>query len=282
MKKKVRPKSQKSIPIKNNTPLISIIIPCYNQGHFLREAIDSVLSYSDTSIYELIIVNDGSTATESLEILEQLKNEGYHIIDQSNNGLGNARNTGIAASKGKYILPLDCDNKIRSTYIEKGIDILESNKNIGVVYGDYQNFGNRTGILTNLHFDPKRLFSANYIDACAIYRRSIWEELNGYDEKMPFMGMEDWDFWMRVVLKGWDFHYINEVLFDYRVRVDSMYRTTTLKNEQLIREYIFSKPIYKFAKNLADTSRAYDVLKKNTMSRKWLIKRFVEITLSKF
>jgi len=94
-------------------PRISIIIPCYNHGQYVREAISSVEKCTDKNLYEMIIVNDGSTDSFTLEEMGRLANDGYYVINQVNQGLGRTRNNGIKAAKGEYILPLDSDNRVR-------------------------------------------------------------------------------------------------------------------------------------------------------------------------
>lgn len=84
-------------------PIVSIIIPCYNYGHFIAETIASV-EKCDPRLYELIIINDGSTDLQTCEILRDLEEKGYRVINQENKGVSAARNTGIAAAAGKYIL----------------------------------------------------------------------------------------------------------------------------------------------------------------------------------
>jgi glycosyltransferase involved in cell wall biosynthesis len=91
-------------------PVISIIIPCYNQGQYILDAISSVEQYPDNSVYEIIIINDGSTDEISITVLKSLEEKGYHVLNQNNQGLSMARNNGIAIAKGKYILPLDADS----------------------------------------------------------------------------------------------------------------------------------------------------------------------------
>ena len=86
-----------------------------------------------------------------------------------------------------------------------------------------------------------RLLISNYIDACAIVRRSAWADLGGYDAHMPIMGFEDWDFWLRMVNGGWKLHYLPELSFHYRVREGSMISDTNTHWETL-KDYIFSKP----------------------------------------
>jgi len=202
-------------------PRISIIIPCYNHGHFLRDAIESVAKCPE-GLWELIIVNDGSTEGRTLRVFDELRAQGYQIIDQENKGLGAARNTGVAAATSEYILPLDSDNKIRPEYLERGLEILDAKPEVGVVYGDAEYFGEKSGIWKGREFDLSELLEGNFIDACAVYRKTIWEEIGGYDTEVPYQGLEDWDFWLSVAEKNWEFRYVPEVLFDYRVRAGSM------------------------------------------------------------
>jgi glycosyltransferase involved in cell wall biosynthesis len=205
-----------------NNPRLSVIIPCFNLGAFIREAIESVEAFPGEQTYEIIIVNDGSTDDFTCKVLQDLKSEGYLVIDQVNQGPAAARNTAIRSAKSEYILPLDADNKIRPDYIQKGIDILDQNPEIGVVYGNAQYFGEKTGVWEMSDFNLTRLINANYIDACAVFRRSLWEKCGGYDEKMPVFGFEDWDLWLSAARKGYKFHYVPEILFDYRVRDGSV------------------------------------------------------------
>lgn len=155
--------------------VLSVIIPCYNQGEYLLDAIASIEDCVE-AIFELIIVNDGSTEPLTLEVLDYLQKQEYQIIHQSNQGLATARNRGIEASQGKYILPVDSDNKIRPKYIITGIEILDQFPPVGVVYGDKELFGDRTGIWQVPDFDPIRLLQGNYIDACAVFRKTLWQD----------------------------------------------------------------------------------------------------------
>lgn len=98
-------------------PLISIITPCYNDAKFIHIPIESVLNQPYEN-FEMIIVNDGSTDPETLQFLEDIKHPKISIIHQENKGLPTAHNNGIRASKGKYILPLDADDKIPDRWIK--------------------------------------------------------------------------------------------------------------------------------------------------------------------
>lgn len=228
-------------------PRISVVIPCYNHGEFLPDTVASVTSLNRDDA-ELIVVDDGSTDELTRKEMDALQSQGIHVIRQQNKGLAAARNAGIAASRGKYILPLDADNRIRPGYVEHGIRILDANPKIGVVYGDAQCISHngardryrRAGRWQVGAFSKPKLLYKNYIDACAVYRRAIWEQNGGYDGTMPVQGLEDWDFWLGAVEHGWQFAYVPEILFDYRIAQDSMI-THTYERLSELQEFVAKK-----------------------------------------
>ena len=225
-------------------PLISIIIPCYDHGRYIDEAIKSVEVHEKDN-YEIIIVNDGSSDDFTNKRLLDLQDEGYHVILQENQGLGKTRNNGIRIAKGKYILPLDADNKIKAEFIDKALEILENNPQISIVYSDRQNFGIEEHVVIVEEFSLTKILIENYIDACAVYRKSMWEHIGGYDENMPVQGYEDWDFWLSAAEKGYSFYYIPKPLFYYRVVENSMIRklTNSRQYDEVV-EYIYLKHIF--------------------------------------
>ena len=223
----------------NESFKVSVVIPCFNHGELLPEAAASVLNLKRDDT-ELIVVNDGSTDERTRREVGNLEAQGIRVIQQENKGLAGARNAGIAASAGEYILPLDADNRVRGGYIECGIRILDADPQVGVVYGDAQYMGTRTGLWCVGPFDEARLLEWNYIDACAIYRRSIWEQNSGYDGTMPVQGLEDWDFWLGALEHGWRFAYVPEILFDYRVADESMI-TRTYSHAKEVEEFVVKK-----------------------------------------
>lgn len=202
---------------------VSIIIPCYNQGHYLKEVLDSI-SACNSELYELIIVNDGSTDQRTIDELNNLKTQGYRVIFQKNKGLSGARNTGIALATGKYILPLDADNKVRPAYLTRAIEIMDADPSVAVVYGNAEYFGEKTGIWKTGEYNMQKLMIANYIDACAVIRKEALDKVGPYDTNMK-LGWEDWEMWLRISFAGYLFRYVDEVLFDYRVMNTSMSKT---------------------------------------------------------
>jgi glycosyltransferase involved in cell wall biosynthesis len=198
---------------------VSLIIPCFNHGQFLIEAIASLERVAPKNC-ELIVVNDGSKEPRTLEILKILRSAGYFVFDQVNQGLSAARNGGIDLARGRYILPLDADNRVRAGFIEDGITVLDSSSEVGIVYGYRQFFGMRTGLDQVPEFDLEEMLTFNYIDACAMFRKQVWADCGGYDQSIS--PLEDWELWINAAEKGWRFHRLPQVTFEYRVRPESL------------------------------------------------------------
>ena len=214
----------------NSTDIVpgkaSIIVTCYNLGAFLEEAIESALM-SDYSDFEVIVVDDGSDSTSTIDALTSLKNRyagnsQITFIHQENNGLPSARNFGIRSSTGEFILPLDGDNKLRPAYLSKAISVFKDRPEVGVVNSFMQIFGEAEGVGKFSELNILQFLQENQVEACSVFRRSAWQECGGYDEENFRNGYEDWDFWLTLYKNGWRFHLIEEVLFDYRVRPNSM------------------------------------------------------------
>jgi hypothetical protein len=207
-------------PVPGGDPLLlSFVIPCFDDGDFLVDAVASV-ERSAPEGSELIVVNDGSSEPRTLEILDALRSLGYSVIDQENRGLSEARNTAIRAARGRYILPVDADNKIRPGFAEEAVRFLERNDEFGVVYGDRHHFGARTGRVHVPEFELAKMLGGNYVDACAVLRKETWKDVGGFDGAMT--GLEDWEFWIHVAERGWRFHRLDAVAFEYRVRPESL------------------------------------------------------------
>lgn len=229
-------------------PKVSVIVPCFNQGQFIDEAVDSVLRQTCDD-FEIIVVDDGSSDPDTAERLASYRRPKTTVIRTRNQGLAEARNTGIRHGTGAYILPVDADNRIRPAYLERAVEVLDRSPEIGIVYANGVFFGDRTGPWKPPDFDLHRLLYGNFIDACAVFRRSVWSECGGYDPGIPRqLGYEDWDLWLSAAEKGWRFHRIDETLFEYRVRADSMVSRCNLpENRRLLVEYLCAKHLALFS-----------------------------------
>lgn len=195
---------------------ISVIIPCYNQSEYLLDAVKSVVNSTYKNL-EIIVVNDGSTEKTPQEIQSMLMPfDNVILINQENSGVCAARNNGIIKASGEYILPLDADDRIADTYIEKAVSILEQNPDIGIVYCEAEFFG--TGQNKKWNLKPATLSNMliqNRIFPSGIYRKSKFLEVGGYKKEME-LGCEDWDFWLSIIETGTKVYQIPEVLFFYR------------------------------------------------------------------
>lgn len=228
---------------------LSVVIPCYELGELLVEAVASVERTAAGSC-ELIVVDDGSRQPRTLEVLAALRQGGYRVLDQPNSGLAAARNRGIAEARGRYILPLDADNRLAPEFIAAAIQVLDSRPEVGVVYGDRLDFGARAGRQPIREFDLPELLWANYIDACAAYRREIWEACGGYDAGA--LVWEDWELWVAIAERGWRFHRLPAVTFEYRVRPNSMLAEAEREGiRPQVRGHVYRKHHGLYAEHLA-------------------------------
>ena len=227
-----------------NSSLISIIVPCYNQAQYLDECLESVLGqiYQD---WECIIVNDGSPDnTEEITLQWTQKDSRFKYVKKENGGLSSARNAGIKNAVGKYILPLDADDKISIDYVSEAIKIFEEEQETTLVYCKAWIFGTEEGLWNLPEYNYFNLLFRNHIFCSAIFRKDSWIIAKGYDESIK-TGLEDWDFWLRILNKDSMVVKLPFVGFFYRKKQDSMINSF-IKNHQKYKEvnnYIFRKQI---------------------------------------
>jgi glycosyltransferase involved in cell wall biosynthesis len=199
---------------------VTILIPCFNDGSPLAEAVASARAVSEPDC-ELVVVNDGSDDPETLRILDKLRSDGLRVVERPNGGPAAAYNTGFAAARGRYVLPLDADNRIRPDYPAIGAEVLDREPRVGAVYGDAELFGRRQGRWRQGEFYRGRMLRRNRVDSCAVIRHEAWRNCGGYDEREIGSTLEDWDLWLSLIEQGWELRHVPEVLFDYRVRAGS-------------------------------------------------------------
>jgi len=205
-------------------PKVSVVIPCYNYGEFIDEAVDSVLAQT-CGDFEIIIVNDGSTDAYTNRLLESYDRPKTRVIATANSGVAKARNFGIAAAGGQYILPVDPDDRIGSTYLEKAVKILDEHPKLGIVYSQVEFFGARKGKVNFKPYQLENILLGNMICCAAFFRKSDWEKVGGYNPNM-IHGFEDWNFWLSLIEIGVQPCLIPEVLLYYRIKDQS--RSTVL------------------------------------------------------
>jgi glycosyltransferase involved in cell wall biosynthesis len=204
--------------------LVSIIIPCYNQGRFLPEAVASVVAQSYPH-RELIIVDDGSTDDTAAIAEQQIAAHAGHairLIRQPNSGLSASRNAGIAAARGPYILPLDADDALEPEMLAATVAVLDAQPAVGFVYTDVLMVGVETTRWSGGEYSlTKLLFDCPSVPM-TLFRKAGWEAVGGFQGNLHPQGYEDWDFWLSLAQAGWLGYHVPQPLVRYRRANNSM------------------------------------------------------------
>jgi glycosyltransferase involved in cell wall biosynthesis len=209
-------------------PEISVIIPCFNQGRYIDDAIKSVIGQTFRD-FEIIVVNDGSTESGTIERLHSIDYPRTRVLHTRNLGLPGARNLAIRNAAGKYILPLDADDKIAPSYLEKAHAVIAGHTGIGIVYCKGAFFGNRSGPWNLPAYRFPDILLSPRIHSCGLFRKTDWAAAGGYCEEMVD-GWEDYDLWLSLIEMGCGVHRIPEALFYYRQHDGNM--TTKITKKQ--------------------------------------------------
>jgi glycosyltransferase involved in cell wall biosynthesis len=210
---------------------ISIIVPCYSQGQYLAEALESLLAQTYTH-WECIIINDNSPDnTEQVANKYSRKDSRFKYIFTKGKGVSAARNKGISIASGTYILPLDADDKIAPTYIEKALTAFSHDPELTLVYGEAEYFGDMAGRWNLPEYRYYDLLFMNMIYCSAIFKREDFFNAGGYSNEMVH-GHEDWDFWLRLLKGGAKVLKLPDVVFFYRKKLIS--RSTEVQREEYL------------------------------------------------
>lgn len=220
-------------------------MPCFNDGIYIEESINSVLNQTYSDI-ELIIIDDGSDDHLTIEILKNIDNPRISVLRVKHFGPANARNFGIENAKGKYILPVDADDKIDPSYVEKALKILDESEEVGAVYCQADLFGKKSGRWHLPDFSLEHMLLDNIVFVTAMFRKEDWEKVGGFSTDMKH-GMEDYDFWLSMLELGKSIFQIPEILFHYRIKEISRTTNFTRSKENVKETY---KLIYLRHKNL--------------------------------
>lgn len=210
--------------------MLTVIIPCYNQGEYFQECIDSLKNQTYKDI-EVIAVDD-KAIDDSIAIADK---NGLKIVRmKKNSGIPKAVNKGLKEAKGKYLVVMSQDDKFDPSYFERAIKILEENPNIGVVTSDMLYFGSEnciTKIPAKWTFEDLR--QNNSIHGSSVVRKECYKD--GFDEKTG--RYSDWEMWIRICKQGWGLYYIQEPLYHFRRHENQQ---SNVENEEL-RNYVKAK-----------------------------------------
>ncbi|MFN8542821.1 MAG: glycosyltransferase family A protein [Candidatus Binatia bacterium] len=198
-----------------STPRVSIIVPVYNAGVFLEQALASARAQTFRD-REVVVVDDGSTDPATLAILARWAREpGFTVHHVPNGGPSRARNLAIERSRGALVLPLDADDWLDPRFLEKTVPLLDGGPPAGVAYTWVGLVGAHHGTWETGGFSVRELLARCTIHVCSLYRREVWEQAGGYDPAFV-ESCEDWDFWLSAVERGWEGRGVPEVLVYYR------------------------------------------------------------------
>lgn len=260
---------------------ISVVIPSYNSARFLGAAIDSIAAQTRAAS-ELIVVDDGST-DDTPRMLASLAASITTVIRQANQGPAAARNAGIAAATGDLIALLDADDIALPDRLRAQATALDAAPHLAVVASGYEWIDEGGAPLPWPYLSWRHhpelnelrgwLFDCPIIPSATLFRRSAWEEVGGFDERL--IGPEDWDFWMRLVLAGQKFAWEDSVVCRYRRLSSSLSSSALRMSQHSIRalENIISRP--DFPPELAGdaaralASRHIDAAKRLFWSEAW-------------
>ncbi|MDP3436519.1 MAG: glycosyltransferase family A protein [Bacteroidales bacterium] len=240
----------------NSNPLISIIVPCFNDGKYINECINSI-HLQNYENYEIIIVNDGSTDKKTNEIIDAISHNKIKVIQTQNQGPAKARNLAIKNSCGKYILPLDADDKAGKVFIREAIEILEQKPNIKIVNCDVKLFGTKKGYIKYGAYSIQKMICENIIVSASVFRREDFDKTKGYNPNMK-EGLEDWDFWLSILEKGGDVYKIDKPEIFYRVKKGSRNNSLTSENLKRLRYQIYTNHKALYSKYLLDPSISFE------------------------
>jgi glycosyltransferase involved in cell wall biosynthesis len=212
-----------------------VIIPCYNHGRYLLEAVASVVAQT-FGAWELIVVDDGS-ADGSAEVAERLI-AGYpthpmRLLRQANQGLSASRNNGIRAARGDYILPLDADDLLEPELLAATVAVLDQQPGVGFVYTDVRMFGVENRIWSGGAYSLAKLRFDCPMVPMTLFRKAGWATAGGFKSGLAPQGYEDWDFWLSLAEAGWQGAHIARPLVRYRRSEGSMLARARLHDLEL-------------------------------------------------
>lgn len=207
-------------------PDIAVVIPCFNLGRTIEEAVESVLAQT-RSAAEIIVVDDESTDLYTRQRLASLVRPGLRTVRIGHLGPSGARNYGASMTSSPYLLFLDADDALEPTYLERTAGCLDETPAVDFVSTALQGFAGATYVWTPPHPDLATALTRGTIPVTAMLRRTLWDATGGFDERLPVS--EDRDFWISALERGFRGCVIDEPLLRRRVRWDSLHHAAVTR-----------------------------------------------------
>jgi glycogen synthase len=224
----------------NRSPRVTVVMPVFNLGRYMPAALRTVRAQTFTD-FELIVVDNGSTDSHTLGVLDGCRREGLTVLRiTENRGPSAARNHGIAAGRGEYVVCLDPDDLLMPRFLERTVAKLNDVAAAGIATTGVTFFGRQRGSFIPPEADFVRLLCGSVIPSCSVFRRTAWEQVGGYVERTqaPIEGFEDWSFWISIVEQGWTWAVVPEHLYRFRARKGSLSRHGLSQRPRLLRELV--------------------------------------------
>jgi glycosyltransferase involved in cell wall biosynthesis len=231
-------------PAPNTEPgLVSAVVPFYNMAQFVEETVTSIFA-SDYPRVEIVIVDDGSTQESAREVLERLQAthpERLRVVRQANQGLATARNTGVEAANGQYVILVDADDQIEPDYLRRAIDVLERYDNVQIVFSWERYFEASQDIFPGWNFEFPYLLAHNQTCPVCVVDRAAWLRF-GRNKPTFVYNFEDYESWIAMVAAGCGGVCLHAPLTRYRIRRDGLWQGSTRAqhlylHEQILREH---------------------------------------------
>jgi len=197
---------------------VTAVVPCFNYGAYLREAVDSLLE-QEGGPARVVVVDDGSTDAETISAVDALP-DGVRVIRQANAGLAAARNAGLADATTPFVIALDADDRLPLGAMRTLKRPFAADPGLGWTYGITRFFGEWEGDMSMPPYDPYRLLYRHTIGPVALTRRGLFTDIGGWVDE--FQGYEDWGFWLKALERGWRGAKVEEVTFLYRRHGETM------------------------------------------------------------
>ncbi len=215
-------------------PRITVVIPCYNMGAFVGDAVDSVVAQRCEGV-EVVVVDDGSNDGETPEALDALARRApIRVIRTPNRGLAAARNAGVANATGELIAFLDADDRFAPGALDAMRRELAAHPEAAYVYGHTRTFGARDEIWHRGDFNFFHLLFANEFEPAVMIHKSALDRVGGFRAVGPVPGVEDWDLWLRLGAVGHFGRRVDAVTLEYRVRPGSMVAAIKARWEETV------------------------------------------------
>jgi glycosyltransferase involved in cell wall biosynthesis/peptidoglycan/xylan/chitin deacetylase (PgdA/CDA1 family)/SAM-dependent methyltransferase len=232
-------------------PAVTVVIPCYNLGAYVNEAVQSVLdqTYPD---FEILLIDDGSTDPTTRHLFASYRRPRTRILRTQNQGLARTRNLGLREAAGRYVSFLDADDVLEPTFLERTVPLLEADASLAFASCWLVGFGESSFLWNPATCDFPHLLAEDTVCTAALTRKDALVSVGGFDAGMPVPGYEDWDLAIGLVERGLRGRIVPEVLFRYRIRPGSMTASCTApENHARLMRYIVEKHRDAYERHLA-------------------------------